>query len=206
MTHKDTPMTIPIILASASEIRAEMLRNAGVRFDVIRARIDEEAIKAALFAESAKPRDVADTLAEMKARKVAERHPQSFVIGSDQVLEFDGNLLSKPASIDEARAQLATLNGKTHRLMSAAVVYHEGEPVWRHVGVVRMHMREASQDYLDDYLARNFEDIRHCVGCYQLEHEGIRLFRRIEGDYFHVLGMPLVELLGFLTLREAIAG
>jgi len=100
-----------------------------------------------------------------------------------------------------AKQQLTDMNGAIHKLLSAAVIYLDGQPQWRHVGTVRMHMRRCSDAYLNDYLDRNWESVRHCVGCYKLEEEGVRLFSRIEGDYFSVLGLPLTELLGYLTIR-----
>lgn len=194
-------MSNPLILASGSEIRQTMLTNAGVSFQVVPARIDEETVLQSMQAEQAKPRDIADTLAEMKARKVAMKHPDALVLGCDQVLDFAGQMLQKPKDVEDARQQLKQMAGKRHQLLSAAVLYEEGKPVWRHIGVVRMQMRNFSDAYLDDYLDRNWEDIRHCVGCYQLEKEGIRLFSRVDGDYFTVLGLPLIELLGYLTLK-----
>ena len=199
-------MTTPIILASGSAIRAQLLRNAGVPFDVVVPRVDEDAMKMALLAEEASPRDIADALAEMKARKIADKHPDTMVIGCDQVLAFDNQLLSKPTDQTEAATQLRAMRGQRHMLLSAAVIYHEGSPIWRHVGVVRLRMRDVSDAYLDDYIDRNWDDIRHSVGAYQLEAEGVRLFHSIEGDYFNVLGMPLLELLAFLTLRGVIEG
>ena len=199
-------MVIPIILASGSRIRADLLRNAGLTFATDVARIDEEAVKSALIAEAAAPRDIADTLAEMKAQKVATRHPDGIVIGCDQVLAFDRQILSKPHHPDEALAQLSMMRGKQHQLLSAAVVYADGKPQWRHVGVVRLHMREVSDAYLADYVARNWNSIQHAVGGYKLEEEGVRLFTRIDGDYFNVLGLPLLELLSYLSLRGAIDG
>lgn len=199
-------MASRLILASGSEIRATLLSNAGVSFDVIKARIDEEMIRLSLEAENAKPRDVADTLAEMKAAKVSDKAPGALVLGCDQVLDFGGTILSKPVSPEDALGQLTALRGQRHMLLSAAVLYQDGKPLWRHIGQVRLQMRNASDDYLKDYVERNWDSIRHSVGCYQLEEEGVRLFSRIEGDYFNVLGLPLIELLGFLTVRGDIAG
>jgi septum formation protein len=194
-------MSERLILASGSEIRARLLRNAGVAVDIVPARIDEEAIRAALEAEAATPRDVADTLAELKAQRIAAKHPDALVIGCDQVLALGQDILSKPETPEIALAQLKSLRGQKHQLLSAAVIYGEGKPLWRHVGVVRLHMRDASDTYLEDYVARNWDSIRHSVGAYKLEEEGVRLFTRIEGDYFNVLGLPLLELLSYLTLR-----
>lgn len=197
-------MADPIILASSSEIRATLLRNAGVPFTTEKPRVDEEMIRASLEAEEASPRDIADFLAEAKARKVSLKANGALVVGCDQVLDFDGSVMSKPADPSECLAQLTALRGKTHRLLSAAVIYKDGEPLWRHVGVVRLTMREFSDDFLRDYVDRNWESIRWSVGGYKLEEEGVRLMSRIEGDYFNVLGLPMIELLNYLTVRGAL--
>lgn len=194
-----------ILLASGSAIRAELLRNAGLAIEVSAARVDEDSIRAALEAGAATPRDIADTLAEMKARKVSERNPDALVIGCDQVLDLDGRTLSKPDSVEAARCQLLDLRGRTHRLLSAVVVCHEGLPIWRHVGTARLTMRDFSDPYLADYLARNWPAIGESVGAYKLEAEGVRLFSRIDGDYFTILGLPLIDLLTWLSIRGDIA-
>ncbi len=197
-------MSVPIILASGSSIRAQLLENAGVPFTVQTARVDEETAKRALLAEDVSPRDIADTLAEMKARKVSDKTPGAMVLGCDQVLDFDGRLLSKPESPADALAQLRAMRGKRHMLLSAAVIYQDGEPIWRHVGQVRLRMRMSSDAYLRNYVDRNWDSIRHAVGAYKLEEEGVRLFATIDGDYFNVLGMPLLELLNFLAVKGVI--
>ena len=194
-------MSERFILASKSGIRSQLLRNAGIKFSAESARIDEEAIKLSMIHENAHPRDVADALAETKARKVAARNPDALVLGCDQVLSAQGRLFSKPANQQDAVSQLKKLRGSTHHLYSAAVLYEEAKPVWRHIGQVRLTMRTASDDYIEDYVHRNWESIRHSVGAYKLEEEGVRFFSRIDGDYFTVLGMPLLELLSHLTLR-----
>ncbi len=198
-------MSDPIILASGSQIRAQMLTNAAVPFEVMVARVDEQAVKAALLAEQASPRDIADALAELKARKISDKRPGALVLGCDQVLDFRGRLLSKPESPDEAFEQLAEMRGDRHSLLSAAVIVENGQPIWRHVGQVRLRMRQVSDGYLQEYIERNWESIRHAVGGYKLEEEGVRLFSGIDGDYFNVLGLPLIELLNYLSLRGAIA-
>ena len=193
-------MTRPLILASGSAARADLLRRAGVPLTVEAASVDEAAVKASLSAEGAPPRDVADALAELKARRVAGRRPEALVLGADQVLVCEGRMLDKPADPAEARDQLVFLRGKTHELLSASVVFEDGAPVWRHVGRAQLVMRPFSDAFLDAYLSGD-PTVLDCVGAYRLEAAGSQLFSRVQGDYFTVLGLPLLEVLGFLRTR-----
>jgi septum formation protein len=190
-----------VILASGSKIRAELLHGAGVSFDVEIAKIDEAAIIASLKAEEAKPHDIVDLLAEYKAQRIAAKHPDKLVIGCDQILVCDKKIYEKAKSIDQARENLIILRGKAHQLMSAVVIFENGQPVWRHIGRAQLIMRDFSNDFLDDYLGKQGESILSSVGCYKLEEEGAQLFTRIQGDYFTILGIPLLEVLGFLRTR-----
>lgn len=195
-----------LILASASVARRRLLSQAGLEHDAIPARIDEEAIRDTLTVEGLSPRDMADSLAEAKARKIAEKAPDAWVIGSDQILDFNGRAFGKAESCEEALHQLRDLRGKTHKLHAAVVLFEMGKPVWRHISTAKLTMRVFSDSYLEDYLDRNWENLAGCVGAYKLEEEGVRLFQRIEGDYFTVLGLPLIELLDYLSMRRVIQG
>lgn len=194
-------MSAPLILASSSSVRLKLLQSAGIQVSAHPARIDEDAIRRSLQAGLAKPDDIADTLAELKARKLAEKNPASLVLGCDQVLAIGSEILNKPETVEEAESQISRLQGQTHQLLSAVVLYDDNKPIWRHMGVARMTMRTLSQDYLTAYLSRNWPDIATSVGGYKLESEGVRLFSRIEGDYFTILGLPLLPLLGYLGDR-----
>lgn len=194
-----------LILASSSAIRQELLRNASVPFEVKVARIDEDSIKSALIAEGETPRNIADALAEGKARKISMKFPEALTLGCDQVLNFKGKLLSKSRSKQEAKEALLEMKGQRHKLFSAAVIYEGGEPVWRAVTEANLYMGQFSEAYLDDYLERNWEMVQHCVGNYMLESEGVRLFSKIDGDYFTILGMPLLQILDYLKVRGLIS-
>jgi septum formation protein len=190
-----------LVLASSSKTRIGLLENAGLSFDAIPVRIDEEAIRRALLAEDAPPRDVADALAEFKARKGQEKRPEALVLGADQVLALKGRIFSKPADRAEAADHLATLQGQRHRLLSCAVLYHGGEPIWRATGEARLTMHPLAADEIEAYLDRAWPGVANSVGAYHAEGIGARLFSRIEGDWFSVLGLPLLDLLSYLRTR-----
>ena len=157
-----------------------------------------------LLAEGAKPHDVADALAEYKAQRVAGKFPSALVIGCDQVLVCDGKIYDKATDQAEAEATLRALRGKPHQLLSAVVIYDAGEPVWRTVGRAQLIMRNFSDEFLAAYIERNKADILSTVGCYMLEAEGVQLFARVQGDYFTVLGFPLLDVLEFLRNRSVL--
>lgn len=193
-----------ITLASGSSVRAKLLAAAGVSFSVQPARIDEGAIVAALKAEEAKPQEIADTLAEYKARQVAGKMGSGLVIGADQVLVCNGKLYEKPKNLAEARAHLRVLRGQGHQLISAVVIYEDNKPVWRTLGRAQLVMREFSDEFLETYVMHEGEDLLSTVGCYKLEGAGVTLFSSVQGDYFTILGLPLLEVLDFLRSRKAI--
>jgi septum formation protein len=194
-----------LILASTSSARREILSRAGVDHDAMAPMVDEHAIKESLLQQSLGARDIADALAEAKSVKLSAKHPTALVIGADQTLALDdGTLSDKPQTPADAMAQLQSMAGKGHRLFSAVVVSAAGVPVWRHVGTVRMMMRPLSTAFIANYVDTNWDSIRHCVGCYQIEGIGAQLFSRIEGDYFDIMGLPLLPLLGFLRERKVL--
>lgn len=193
-----------VILASKSAARRAVLDGAGVTYEATVAGVDEEAVKAAMLAEGASPRDVADALAELKAVKVSRARP-GLVIGADQTLEFEGGLYDKAETVTAARDRLTALRGKPHRLHSAVVVARDGQPIWREMATATLTMRDFSDGFLDDYLAREGEAALGSVGCYRLEGPGAQLFAKIEGDYFAILGLPLLGLLDLLRRHGEIA-
>ncbi|CAO3449844.1 Maf-like protein [Azospirillum argentinense] len=194
-----------VVLASGSRTRAEMLERAGVRVTLAPAAVDEEEIKLAARAEGAPVEDVAEALAELKAQRVTRKHPGALVIGADQMLECEGRWFDKPADRDAARVQLQDLRGKMHRLVSCAVVIRDGERLWHHVDRARLTMRPFSDAFLDSYLNAAGDDVLGSVGAYHLEGLGAQLFHRVDGDFFTILGLPLLPLLGFLRVHGVIA-
>ena len=193
-----------VVLASASSSRAQILRGAGVQFDVDRAAVDEDAVKQSMRAEGADAEAVAVTLAELKAMRVSPRHANALVIGADQILDCNGTWFDKPANLDHARAHLKALAGRSHELITAACVAINGSIVWHHVDRARLTMRELSDRFVDVYLADCGDSVLGSVGAYRVEDKGIQLFSRIEGSHFTILGLPLIPLLDFLRAHQVV--
>lgn len=187
-----------IVLASASAVRAAILRQAGVRFAVDAAVVDEDEIKRSLRSEGVDTVRAADTLAELKASRVSGRHADALVIGADQILDCDGAWFRKPADLAEARRDLMALRGRSHWQVTSVCVVRNGNLLWHHSNRARLVMRDFSDDFLDQYLAAAGGGILGCVGAYQLEGAGVQLFSEIDGDHFAILGLPLLPLLDFL--------
>ena len=198
-------MTDQLILASASPTRAALLATAGVEVRVEPAAVDEEAVKQTYRAKGHAAVECALALAEAKARRVAGRHDRAFVIGADQILVCDGLWFDKPSDLGAARAQLKALRGRTHELATAVCVVQNRTRIWHTVKQPHLTMREFSDLFLEDYLAVEEAAVLGTVGAYRLEGRGVQLFERIEGDYFAILGLPLLELLGFLRECDQLA-
>ncbi len=192
-----------LILASASTSRKMLLGAAGVPFIADPADLDETALMAGL--KDAGAQAMASRLAEQKALAVSRRHPGKLVLGGDSVIAFEGDYLSKCAGLEEARLLLARLSGKTHLLVSAAALARDGDLLWTHASPCRMTMRDLSPQFLDDYLALEGRAILSSVGCYHFEGRGAQLFAKVDGDYFSVLGLPLLPVLAQLRKEGLLA-
>jgi septum formation protein len=186
-----------VILASKSAARRAVLDGAGVVYEATVAGVDEDSAKASLLAEGHGPREIADALAELKAIRVSRASP-GLVIGSDQTLDLEGVLYDKADDIAAARERLTLLRGKTHKLHSAVVVAKDGAPIWRELVTAQLTMRDFSDAFLEEYLAAEGPHALGSVGCYRLEGPGAQLFSKIEGDYFAILGLPLMGLMDLL--------
>jgi septum formation protein len=184
-----------------------MLTAAGVSFEIEPADLDERAIREALTSseEDVDPLDVAEVLARAKAEAISGRHPDALVIGSDQVLAFGNEIFEKPSDVAQARGMLTRLRGATHQLHSVVALASGGEADWTWSDTAHLTMRPFSIDFLEDYLVSAGPGILESVGAYRLEEIGVQLFEAIEGDYFTILGMPLVPLLGELRSRGCLA-
>lgn len=190
-------------LASGSESRRRLLTAAGIDAASVKPNVDEDAMKAGLRAEGMSVRDQAMRLAEMKAVKISQRVP-GLVIGGDQMLALDNEAFDKPKDLSAAADHLRKLSGKAHTLETAIVVCENGEPVWRHLARPRLTMRPLTEEFIEDYVERVGEPLLSTVGAYQLEGLGAQLFNKIEGDYFSILGLPLLPLLDYLRIRGVI--
>ncbi len=195
-----------LVLASGSASRRHMLEAAGVPFEAMTPNVDEDAFKQEFRAQGMDARSLADALAELKARRLSARIPGALVLGADQTLELEGGaMIDKAVDRDDAAAILRRLSGRTHFLHSAAVVCQDGAPVWRQIETARMTVRELSDAFIVDYLDREWEECRWCVGCYRIEGPGAQLFAAIRATHFAIQGLPLLGLLDFLRARGVLA-
>ncbi|MEQ8402360.1 MAG: Maf-like protein [Roseitalea porphyridii] len=195
-----------LVLASSSPFRAAILRNAGLAIEAESATVDERSIETPLLEAGLDAADVAQILAEAKASDVSSRRPGALVIGADQTMTLDGELLHKPADMEQARYRLLAMSGKTHTLHSGLALVRDGETVWRHVSAAHLHVRDLGPAFIGRYLASVGDRALQSVGAYQIEGEGIQLFDRIEGDHFTIIGLPLLPLLAELRARGEIDG
>ena len=207
MTQKPAFLTLPtgdLVLASASVTRAKLLKNAGLRFYQCPVSIDEEAIRMAGMAQDIPASDIAIMLAEMKAAASVQRltiensAPPVYILGCDQMLVFEEKIYNKPKDIEEAKTQLSVLSGKTHRLLTAAVMFRDGERIWHHLSVAEMTMRPFDNEFIDIYLGELNEAAFLSPASYQIESIGAQLFSQIKGCHFGILGIPLIELMTIL--------
>ena len=190
-----------IILASKSEIRSALLLKAGLDFIVLDAAVNEKEVKSIYVNEGYSARDVADVLADMKAKKLSNIYPDKLVIGCDQIMEYNGQILSKAINSTDLVDQLKALRNKNHTLYSACVVYFANKAEWSFIGSARITMRNLSDEYISEYVDNNWDEVKNCVGGYQIENCGISLLSRINGDYFSILGLPIMELTSHLVKR-----
>ncbi|MFN3249610.1 Maf-like protein [Roseibium album] len=193
-----------LVLASGSKIRAELMENAGLVIEIDPADVDERAVEAPLLEAGFPPEDLASVLAEAKANDVSVRRQADLVVGADQILAFEGERRTKPDDMEAARRQLLAFSGKTHELHSAVVISQNGEAVWRQVSTARLTMRDLTPEFIGHYLAAAGDDVLSSVGAYQLEGLGVQLFEKIEGDYFTILGLPMLPLLAELRTLKVI--
>jgi len=194
-----------LILASSSASRRKLLENAGVSFEVVAPELDERAAERPLLQADAAVEDIALALAMAKGVMVSEAHPGALVIGADQMLELDGERLTKAEDMEAARRQLLRLCGKTHTLHAAVACARDGQIVWQHCEPAHMTMRQITPEFIGRYLAAVGPEALSSVGVYQIEGRGVQLFEKIDGDFFAILGLPLLPLLSFLR-REGVIG
>ena len=203
MTPNDSPLA-PIILASASVARGEILRNAGLTFDIVRADVDEDAVKSKMKDEGSSASETAQVLADLKAQKVSREQTEAMVIGADQMLVCEGSWFDKPSNLQVARYQLMKLRGKRHQLLSSVSVAQHGDIIFRYGANSILTMRFFSVCFLDSYLKAEADTVCRSVGGYRLEGSGIQLFASVAGSYFDILGLPLLPLLAFLRTKETL--
>ena len=194
-----------VVLASGSLIRKQLLEAAGVRLTAQRSFVDETSIKASLQQEDAPVLEAATVLAEMKAVKVSSAHPSAIVIGCDQILECEGVWFDKPGDLAAAKSTLTTLSGKTHILATSVVIAKNGSRIWQHAEAPKLNMRRLSPVFLEAYLEETGDTILSSVGAYHFEGLGAQLFHKVDGDYFTILGLPLLPVLGFLRDHKVLA-
>ncbi len=194
--------SLTLVLASTSQSRQRLLTAAGVLFEAVSPHVDEAALKESLLAEKASPRAIADALAETKAIKISQRRPGQLVLGCDQVLKCaDGLMMDKAETLVQAKAHLKLLSGAEHQLIAAAVIALDGKSIWRVVDAATLSMRPLSDAFLDRYLDEVGDAVLSSVGCYHLEGRGVQLFNQIKGDFFTILGLPLLAVLDYLRVR-----
>lgn len=193
-----------LILASQSAIRKKLLENAQIEFLAMNSNVDEEMAKISLRELGIKPKDQAHELAKLKAQKISQKYPNDFVIGCDQMLSLGDEVFDKAINMQEAKERLLYFRGKSHNLCNAVVIYHQGQLIWRFDCAPHLKMRNFSNDFLNHYLEKEGEKILSSVGCYQLEGMGLQLFEEIKGDYFAILGLPLIETTNFLRLHKIV--